>query len=151
MCVTMETVVMLQGIPLWPIHMVNKTFIEAEECYGLCICVCVCLCECMCRQSFVCPCVCDVGPPAVTPRSAPFCPQTKSRLFPPDFNCELPQHCWPFTTELTKYFPFCSEFVSINRFALWGFLSPLALCFWYKTLELTGGHIHTETKVGHLV
>lgn len=92
-CVTMETIVMLGGVTLWPIHMVNKTFIEAEECYGFCVrvhacagkhvCVCSCMHVCERRRMCVCPCVCDVGPPAVTPRSAPFCSQTKGRLFPP--------------------------------------------------------------------
>lgn len=74
--------------------MVNKTFIEAEECYGFCVRVHACAAKrvCVCVHAFMCvkegecvcmfPCVCDVGPPAVTPRSAPFCPQTKGRLSP---------------------------------------------------------------------
>lgn len=48
----METVVMLGGVTLRPIHMVNKTFIEAEECYGFCVSVCGQLCV------FVCACLC---------------------------------------------------------------------------------------------
>lgn len=128
--------------------MVNKTFIEAEECYGFCVSVhacagkrvfvyvCMHVCvrgrECVHVSVSVCVCVCarvsDFGPPAVTPRSAPFYLQTKGWLFPPEFNHGLLQHRRPFAAELTKYFPSCSKFVSINSFVFWGFRSPLAHC-----------------------
>lgn len=51
------------------------------------MCVCVHACALETQRRCVCVCVlasgCDVGPPAVTPRSAPFCPKTKGRLLPP--------------------------------------------------------------------
>lgn len=112
-------------------------FVSVHACAGqthVCVCVHACMCvrDTETLHACVCVCVlasgCDVGPPAVTPRSAPFCLKTKGRLFPPISNRGLLRQRWPCAAELTKYFPSCSEFVSINSVALCRLLSPRARC-----------------------
>lgn len=113
--------------------MVNKTFIEAEECYGFCVCMCVCVCACMYRQTCVCLCVREGECVSLSlclwcwascsdPTECTILSTNKGPAVPPNFNRGLLQHHRLFAAELTKYFPFCPEFVSVNSFVIWVFL-----------------------------
>lgn len=126
-CVTMETIVVLGGVTLWPIHIVNKTFIEAEECYGFCVSVHACAGKhaCVWVREWECECVsfclwCWAS--CSDPTECTILSANKGPTVPPHFNRGLLQHRQPLAAELTKYFPSCTEFVSINRFVFWGFL-----------------------------
>lgn len=99
--------------------------------------------ECVCVCSFLwCWASCS-DPTECTILSA-----NKGPAVPPHFNRGLLQHRRPFAAELTKYFSSCSEFVSINSFMFWGFLSPPARRLWWKTPGYAGGHVISDGSFG---
>lgn len=137
-CLTAETIVMLGGVTLWPIRMVNKTFIEAEECSGF-----LCVCLCMHVQTNVCAHVCVregecvslslclwCWPSRSDPTECTILSTNKGPAVPPNFNRGLLQHHQPFAAELTKYFPF---WICINEWFCDLEVSTLGLWFWLWT------------------
>lgn len=123
-----------------------------------------CECPCVCRTTHVCvcvhacvrerererPCVCSrlwCWASCSDPTECTILSENKGPAVPPHLNRGLLRQRRPYAAEQTKYFPSCSEFVSINSFVFWGFLSPLARCLWWKTLEHTGGRVISESCV----
>ena len=129
------------------------------------VCVCACMCRHICVGVCVCACmhVCERGRMCVyvslclwcwascsDPTECTILSANKGPAVPPHFNRGLLQHCRLFAVELTKYFPSCSEFVSINRFVFWDFLFPLALCVWLNAQVVMQSQ-SSEGETGHLV
>lgn len=81
-------------------------------------CTCVHACMCARRRMCVCPVCLRCWASSSDPTECTILSANKGPAVSPHFNRGLLQHRRPFAAELTKYFPSCSEFVSINSFSV---------------------------------